>query len=309
MTKQVLSKSERREERMGYLFILPWIIGFLAFAAFPIAASLLLSFTKWDIYKAPSWVGLSNFQRLFQDELFYKSMKVTLTYSAFSIPLSLVLGLGLSLLLNLKIKGIDFYRTLFYLPSVITGVAISMVWMWIFNDGYGLLNYLLSLIGIEGPHWFKDPNWVLPAYVIMSLWGVGGSAIMFLGGLQNIPGHLYEAAKIDGASVFQRFYKVTLPLLTPTLFFLLLMGIIGSFQVFTIAYIMNGRGAGGPDNAGLFYMLYLYQKAFKSFDMGYASAMAWVGGLISLVLALIVYRTQNKWVYYEAGDTGKGEKA
>lgn len=309
MTKQTLSKSERREERLGFLFISPWIIGFLVFAAFPILASLALSFMKWDIYRAPSWVGLDNFQRLFQDELFYKSMKVTLTYSAYSIPLSIVLGLGLSLLLNLKIKGIDFYRTLFYVPSVMTGVAISMVWMWILNDAYGLLNYMLSLVGINGPNWLKDPDWILWSYIIMSLWGIGGSAILYLGGLQNIPEHLYEAGKIDGANVFQRFFKITLPLLTPTLFFQLLMGIIGSFQVFTTAYIINGRGGGGPENEGLFYMLYLYQKAFKTFDMGYASAMAWVGGLISLVLALIVYRTQNKWVYYEADDTAKGGRA
>jgi multiple sugar transport system permease protein len=295
-----LLKADRREELMGYLYISPWIIGFLTFMAFPIIASLILSFMQWDIYEPPTWVGLDNFTNLFQDELFYKSMQVTLTYSAMTIPLSLILGLGLSLLLNLKIKGIDFFRTLFYLPSVITGVAVGMLWLWILNTDFGLLNYILSLIGISGPEWLRDPNWVLPSYVIMSLWGVGGSAILFLGGLQNIPANLYEAAKIDGANVISRFRKITFPLLTPTLFFLLLMGIIGSFQVFTTAYVINGRGGGGPENSGLFYMLYLYQKAFQRFDMGYASAMAWVGGLISLVLALIVYWTQNKWVYYES---------
>ncbi|CAK4826397.1 unnamed protein product [Aphanomyces euteiches] len=200
----------------------------------------------------------------------------------------------------MKLKGINFFRTLLYLPSVLTGVAVSMLWLWIFNADYGLLNYFLSWFGISGPQWLKDPSWVLTSYVIMSLWGVGGSAILFLGGLQNIPEQLYEAAKIDGAGTLRRFWRITLPLLTPTLFFLLLMGIIDSFQVFTQAYIINGRGGGGPENSGLFYMLYLYQKAFQSFDMGYASAMAWIGGLLSLALALIVYSTQKKWVYYEA---------
>lgn len=258
----------------------------------------------WDIYRAPSWVGLDNFKSLFADPLFYKSMKVTLTYSAMSIPVNLILGLLLSLLLNTKVKGINFFRTLFYLPSVISGVAVAMLWMWILNSKFGLLNYFLSLIGIEGPSWLQDPKWILPSFVLIGVWGVGGNAILFLGGLQNIPGHLYEAARVDGANVFTRFWKITLPLLTPTLFFLLMMGIIGSFQVFTTAYVINGSGTGGPDNAGLFYMLYLYQKAFKSFDMGFATAMAWIGGLISLILAVLVYWTQNKWVYYES-DTGR----
>jgi multiple sugar transport system permease protein len=304
MARSQLSKAARKEERLGYLFISPWIIGFLAFAAFPILASFALSFMHWDIYRPPTWAGLDNYGRVFGDKLFYKSMSVTLRYSAMSIPLSLVFGLALSLLLNLKVKGIDFFRTLFYLPSVISGVAVAMLWLWIFNDTYGLFNYLLGIIGIEGPQWLKNPDWVLPSYVIMSLWGIGGSAILFLGGLQNIPGHLYEAAKVDGANVFHRFFRITLPLLTPTLFFLLLMGIISSFQVFTTAYVINGEGSGGPDNEGLFYMLYLYRKAFKTFDMGYATSMAWIGGLISLILSILVYRTQNKWVYYEAGDNG-----
>ncbi|WP_225442437.1 carbohydrate ABC transporter permease [Paenibacillus lycopersici] len=314
MAKSIMSKAERREERLGFLFISPWLIGLVIFAVFPIAASLIISFMKWDIYQSPSWVGLDNFKHLFHDKLFYKSLRVTLVYSAFAIPLGLIFGLALSLMLNLNIRGINTYRTLFYLPSVISGVAIAMVWKWIFNSDYGLLNYLLSLIGIHGPKWLEDPNWILTTYIIMSLWSIGGSAIIFLGGLQNIPGHLYEAAKIDGARLLQRFSRITLPLLTPTLFFQLLMGIIGSFQVFTSAFIMNGRGGsssgGGPNNEGLFYMLYLYQKAFKTFDMGYASAMAWVGGIISFILAIVVYKSQGKWVFYDAEDNnGKGKTA
>jgi multiple sugar transport system permease protein len=304
LARAKLTKSERKEELLGFLYISPWILGFLAFAAFPILASLTLSFMKWDIYLPPIWVGFKNFTNLFTDPLFYKSMQVTLTYSALSVPINLVLGLLLSLLLNVKVKGIDFFRTLFYLPSVITGVAVAMLWMWMLNSKFGLLNYLLSIFGINGPAWLQDPQWILPSYVLIGVWGVGGSAILFLGGLQNIPAHLYEAARVDGANVFQRFWKITLPMLTPTLFFLIMMGIIGSFQVFTTAYVINGSGTGGPENAGLFYMLYLYSKAFKSFDMGYASAMAWIGGLISLILAILVYWTQNKWVYYDA-ETGR----
>jgi len=300
------SKLEREEARLGYLYILPWILGFICFSAIPIIASLIISFMRWNIVGIPEWIGLKNYRDLFRDNLFYISLKVTLLYSAISIPLSLMFGLALSLLLNLKIKGIDLFRTLFYLPSVITGVAVAILWKWIFNGEYGLLNYLLSFFGISGPDWLKDPKWVLPSYIIMSLWGVGGSAILFLGGLQNIPSQLYEAAKIDGANVFQRFWKMTIPLLTPTLFFLLLMGIIGSFQMFTSAYVINGRGGGGPENSGLFYMLYLYQNAFQASRMGYASAMAWIGGIISFILAIAVYWTQNKWVYYEADEVSKG---
>lgn len=303
------SKLVRNEGLTGYLYILPWIIGFLAFSAFPILDSLYLSFNHWDIYQPPHWVGLANYRLLFRDPLFYKSLEVTLTYSAMYIPLSLVLGLLISLMLNLKIKGIGIFRTLFYLPSVISGVAVSMLWMWIFNKDYGLINYLLSLVGIKGPDWLNNPHWIVPVYVIMGLWGVGGSAVLFLGVLQNIPKHLYEAAQIDGASVWQRFWKITLPQLTPTIFFLLLTGIVGSFQVFTSAYVINGRGAGGPDNAGLFYMLYLFNQAFQQYNMGYASAMAWIGGLISMILAVIVYRTQNKWVYYEADLSNKGGRS
>lgn len=301
-----LSKMNRREELTGYLFILPWIIGFLCFMAYPIVDSLYLSFTHWDIYQGPHWIGLRNYALLFQDPLFYKSLEVTLYYSALSIPLNIAVGLALSLLLNTKLKGIGIFRTLFYLPSVITGVAVAMLWLWIFNPDYGLVNYFLSFVGIKGPRWMQDPNWTVPLYVIMGLWSVGGNAILFLGGLQNIPNHLYEAANIDGANRWQQFWRITLPLLTPTLFFLLLMGIIGSFQVFTSSYVINGRGGGGPDNSGLFYMLYLFNQAFSQYNMGYASAMAWIGGLISFILAIIVYRTQRKWVYYEADLSPRG---
>lgn len=306
MVKVRLSRAARREQLTGYLYISPWIVGFLAFMAFPIFYSLYLSFCNWDIYNGVKWIGLKNYTLLFHDPLFYQSLKVTGIYSVLSIPLNLIVGLLVSLLLNLKVRGVGFFRTLFYLPSVISGVAVAMLWMWIFNGEYGLINYFLSWFGIKGPDWLQNPHWIIPVYVIMGLWGVGGNAILFLGGLQNIPQQLYEAAAIDGAGAWRRFWNITLPLITPTLFFLLLMGIIQSFQVFTSAYVINGRGGGGPDNAGLFYMLYLFDQAFQEYHMGYASAMAWVGGIIAIVIALLVYLTQKKWVYYEADVAAKG---
>ena len=299
MNNGTSGKNARREAIQGYLYILPWVAGFLLFLAIPMVASLLLSFTNWDTIETPEWIGLANYKELFADELFFKSMKVTLYYTALSVPLGIVVGLSLSLLLNAKVKGINLFRTLFYLPSIISGVAVAMLFRWILNDEYGLLNYLLSIVGISGPDWFADPRWIVPGYVVMSLWGVGGGAIIYLGGLQNIPVQLYEAAKIDGAGVWQRFWKITLPLITPTIFFLILTGIIGAFQIFTQAYVASGTN-GGPESAGLFFMLYLYEQAFQLHHMGYASAMAWVGSLITMSLALIVYQTQYKWVYYGA---------
>jgi len=303
------SPLSRREAMLGYMFISPWLIGLLLFSLLPLLATLALSFMKWDIHNPPKWVGLDNYADLFEDPLFFKSMKVTMLYSAFHIPINLFFGLMLSLLLNVKIPLMNFFRTLFYLPSVITGVAVAILWIWVLDGNLGLLNNMLSWFGIKGPAWLQDPNWVLPSYILISLWGVGGNAVIFLGGLQNIPQHLYEAAKMDGAGRLRIFWKVTLPLLTPTLFFLLLMGIIGSFKMFTTAYMVGG-GEGGPDHAGLFYMLYLYQKAFISLKMGYASAMAWVGGGISLIFAIILYKTQRMWVYYdgEKADQGGGNK-
>ena len=287
-----------QEALAGYLCILPWLIGFVVFIAGPILASLAISFTRWDIVSPPEWVGLDNYRRiLFRDRDFRQALKVTLTYAAMSLPLQLILGLGLSLLLNLKLRGMNIYRTLFYLPAVLPTVAVTLLWVWIFNPEFGLFNYLLSLIGVEGPRWFSNPRWALPGLVIMSLWGVGGGAVIYLAGLQNIPPHLYEAAKIDGANTWQRFVRITLPLLTPTLFFQLVLGLIGSFQAFVQAYVAT---SGGPLKSTLFYMLYLYQKAFTTFQMGYASALAWILMVIILAVTLLVFKSSPYWVFYEA---------
>ena len=289
----------RREAMEGYLAISPWLVGLLAFTAGPILASLGLSFTDWNITQPPARVGLRNYSDLVNDEYFWDSLRVTLVYSALSLPLNLVVGLFLSVLLNQKLRGMYLFRTLFYLPSVVAGVATAALWLWIFNPIYGILNILLSKIGITGPAWLADPHWALYALVIMSVWGVGGNAVIYLAGLQNIPAQLYEAAAIDGAGRWAQFWRITIPLLSPTILFLLVMGIIGSFQTFTTVYVLT-NGTGGPEESTLFYMLYLYQKAFQNFQMGYASALAWVGAVIAMALALLVFKSSPLWVYYEA---------
>ena len=289
----------RKEAMEGYLAISPWLVGLVAFTAGPILASLGLSFTDWNITQPPAWVGLRNYSDLVNDEYFWDSLRVTLVYSALSLPLNLVVGLFLSVLLNQKLRGMYLFRTLFYLPSVVAGVATAALWLWIFNPIYGILNILLSKIGITGPAWLADPHWALYALVIMSVWGVGGNAVIYLAGLQNIPAQLYEAAAIDGAGRWAQFWRITIPLLSPTILFLLVMGIIGSFQTFTTVYVLT-NGTGGPEESTLFYMLYLYQKAFQNFQMGYASALAWVGAIIAMALALLVFKSSPLWVYYEA---------
>lgn len=287
----------RREEIEGYMGILPWLLGFFLFSAVPIVSSLVLSFTDWDILRTPNFVGLENWITMFKAEDFWISLKVTFVYSALALPLGMVLGVILSLLLNVRIPGSHYYRTLFYIPAVINGVAVSLLWLWLLNPQFGLINYLLGLIGIQGPNWLFSERWALKALVLMSLWGVGGSIPIYLAGLQNIPPHLYEAAEIDGAGRWYTFWRITLPLLTPTLLFQLIMGIIGSFQVFTQSYVMT---SGGPNKATLFYLLYLYNEAFKGLRMGYGAALAWFLALVILFFTLLVFKSSPLWVYYES---------
>jgi multiple sugar transport system permease protein len=297
-----MSRNARREAIEGYICILPWLIGFVTFVFGPIIASFVLSFTAWDIISPPRWVGLQNYTQIFTDDAdFTQALKVTLTYAVFSLPLQLILGLALSLLLNLRLTGMNIYRTLFYIPAVLPAVAVTLLWVWIFNPEFGIINYLLSLIGIEGPRWFYSPHWALPGLILLGLWGVGGGAVIYLAGLQNIPPHLYEAAAIDGANAWRRFWRITLPLLTPTLFFQLVLNLIGTFQVFTQSYIATN---GGPLKSTFFYMLYIYNKAFRSFQMGYGSALAWILTVIILVITLLVFRSSPHWVYYEAERRG-----
>lgn len=286
-----------REALTFYLFLAPWLLGFLLFTIGPILASAALSFTQYDIVTPPRAIGVANYRDLFaSDRLFGVSLFNTGYYVLFFVPLQIALSLALALLLNLEVHGIPIYRTLFYIPSIVPAVANSILWIWIFQPQWGLLNYGLSLLGIEGPLWLSSIEWSKPSLILMSLWGSGGAMIIFLAGLQGIPQHLYEAAELDGANRWRRFWHVTLPMLTPTTFFVLVLGVIGSFQVFTQAYIMTG---GGPANSTLFYMLYLYRRAFVFQNMGYASAMAWILFVIIFLLTVVQFATARRWVYYE----------
>ena len=279
------------------LFISPWVVGFILFEFGPLVASLGISLFKWDLIQAPSWAGLDNYLELFADDpLFWQSLQVTSVYSLFSVPLGLLFALLLALLLNQPLPGIAFFRTVFYLPAVVSGVAVAMLWIWVFNGEFGIVNYLLGIVGVEGPNWFFDKTWVMPAFILMSLWGVGGSMIIFLAGLQGVPQELYDAAEVDGAGRLRQFQHVTWPLLTPVIFFNLIIGIIASFQTFTNSYVIT---EGGPANATLFYVLYLYNNGFKFFRMGKAATMAWILFVIILALTIMVLRSSRIWVFYE----------
>lgn len=289
---------KKSETWLFYLCISPWLVGFFIWTAGPMVYSLYLSFTSWDLFTAPRWVGLGNYQDLFTDNTdFWQSLKVTGIYTIVQVPLSLAGALAIALLLNSAVRGIAFFRTIFYLPSVLPSIAVAVLWTWVFNPEFGVLNVLLRLVGIEGPRWLADPNWALPALIMMSFWTLGGSMIIYLAGLKGIPTSLYEAAELDGANKVQQLVNITIPQLTPTIFFNLIMNIIGSFQVFTQAYAMT---SGGPQKSTLFYMYYLFDMAFIKFRMGYASALAWVLFIIILVFTLLVIRSSTLWVYYEA---------
>lgn len=291
------------ESLLGWLMASPWIIGFAIFTAGPMIASLYLAGTSWDLLSPPEWVGIANFRKMvWEDELPLHALRITVLYSLMALPLHLLFGVSLAMLLNANIRGLAILRTIYYLPAILAGVAVALLWRWIFSPEFGLLNLALSWVGIQGPAWLADRTWVLPSFVVMSLWSVGGSMVIYLAGLQGIPTDLYEAAEIDGANWLQRIRKVTLPMLSPVIFFQLVMGIIQAMQIFTQAFIMTD---GGPANASLFYMLYLYRQAFQFFNMGYASALAWILFLCILLLTLLIFRTASTWVYYEAETGGR----
>jgi multiple sugar transport system permease protein len=309
-------KGSTWEAIAGYLFVLPWIVGFLLFMGGPILFSLLLSFCKWDGVSGIGnieWIGLQNFQDMAVDPRFPKAVYNTFIYTVASVPLSMAGAILVALLMNQKLKGIAFFRTIFYLPSVTAGVASAFLWFFIFQPDYGLLNYCIRLVAelanffvnlavsfdipVKGPQWLSDPEWVKTAYVIMSLWSVGSGMIIYLAGLQGIPEQLYEAADIDGANAWQQFLNVTLPMLSPVIFFNLILTVIGSFQIFTPAFLLSG-GNGSPADAALMYVLYVYQEAFGLFKFGYASALAWLLFVVILLVTLIQFKFSG-WVYYE----------
>jgi multiple sugar transport system permease protein len=280
----------------GYLFIAPWLIGFAVFVAWPLAASLWLSFCRYDLVSPPQWVGIANYQELIvHDALFWRSLANTLAYVAIAVPLGVATAFGLALLLNLELRGMPVYRTVFVLPHVVPAVATSAVFLWVLNPQIGLANALLEVVGIRGPAWLQDTGWAMPSLMLMSLWGVGGAVVTYIAGLKDIPVSLYEAARVDGATALQRARHVTLPLMTPVIFFNVVMGTIGGFQYFTPAYIMT---QGGPEDATLFYALYLFYRAWRYLDMGYASAMAWVLLAVVAVVTWALFRSQRRWVHY-----------
>ena len=291
-----------KSERAGYLFILPWLLGLLLFTIGPMLFSLLLAFSKWDIItgvKSIEWVGVDNFRAIFQDDLFYQSLKVTFVFALVSVPLYQILSLLAAMLLNMRSRGMKLFRLIYFMPSVIPAVAVSMMWVMIFNPEYGILNRALALFGIQGPAWLQDPSYALGALIVMGIWGIGNTIIIYLSGLQGVSEELYEAAELDGAGRLRRFSSITLPMISPTIFFNLIMGIIGGFQYFTQAFVMTN---GGPLNSTLFYNLYLYNKAFQDYEMGYASALSWILFVIILVFTLLVIRSSSMWVYYQGDD-------
>jgi len=294
-----MSARRRREALWGIALAAPAILGFLLWQLGPILGSLAIAFTNWRIVGTPSWVGLSNFAHMFtHDPLFFKSLSVTVIFSVISVPLRLLVAFALALLLNTKVRALPVFRTIFYIPSLVPIIASSVLWIWLFNPDFGLLNAILTPLGFPKLQWIYDSSTVLPSLILMSLWDVGPLMIIFLAGLQGVPRQLYEAVRIDGGNAWHRLRHVTIPMVTPTILFNLILSIISAMQTFTQGYVMT---SGGPNNASLFYVLYLYRKAFQESQMGYASALAWVLFFLIAILSVIVFRTSSRWVFYEGG--------
>jgi multiple sugar transport system permease protein len=291
-----LGPRARREEREFYLFISLWIIGFILFDAGPIIASLAISFTDWSALSAPNLVGLRNYQRMMIDPLFIKALGNSLYFGLGSVGLGMIVAFLLALLLNQRVHGMSLFRTIFYLPSVVSGIAVAILWIMILHKDFGLINSALAWFGITGPGWLVEPQWAMPALILMSLWGAGGAMVIYLAGLQSVPSHLYEAASIDGAGPWGKFWNVTVPMMSPVIFYNLIVGFIASIQGFVLVLIMTN---GGPANATLMYGLYLYRVAFQFFEMGYASALAWVLLVVIMLITAGQFALAKYWVFYE----------
>ena len=291
--------ARKSEARAGYLFAMPWIIGFGVFLAYPIFASIYFSFTEYSVLKPPLWTGTDNYKALVSDEVFWKSLLNTLYFAVLFIPVATFVALGLALLLNTKVKFLSIYRTVFFVPSLVPVVSLVILWIWLFNGEYGLINVVLGWVGIDGPNWLGEPAWSKPAIILMSTWGVGNAMVIYLAGLQEVPKTLYDAADIDGASPWKKTLHVTLPLISPVILFNVIMSIIASLQIFTQPYIMSDTGS--PARSIYFYSMYLFDNAFKYHKMGYASAMAWIMFVIIFLLTLFALRSAEKYVHYEGG--------
>jgi multiple sugar transport system permease protein len=292
-----------REELSGYLFIAPWVIGFVFLMLGPLLFSLYASFTNYNITSQMEFTGLENYKRMFtMDDLFWTSLWNTLYYVLFSVPLTTAGAILLAVMLNQRVPGMKWYRTLYYLPAVLSGVAVYFLWMQLLSPSTGLVNIALSWFGIDGPAWLYDPEWTKPALIVMKLWSVGGGMLLYLASLQGVPKTMYEAAEIDGAGTLQKFFHITIPMITPVIFFDIVTSLIGGFQIFQEAYVMTESGDGGPMNSLLFYNLHMWNNAFEMFNMGYASSMAWVLFVVVMVLTIANIKLGKKWVYYEGGD-------
>ncbi len=287
-----------REAVAGYLFLSPWLVGFVVFGLYPIVMSLYYSLCRYDVLRVPQFIGLDNYAALLSDDPYFgTAVWNTLVFTVLRTPLAILGSLLLAVLINQSVRGVKWFRTAFFLPSIITGVVLSVIWLWLFNPSVGLVNVALAWVGVDGPLWLQSPTWSKPALVLMGLWSVGGARmIVFLAALQGVSPGLYEAVEIDGGGAWTKFRHVTLPMLSPVIFLWTVLEVVFSFQVFTEAYVMT---QGGPLDSTLFYNLYLYYKAFDDFEMGYASAMAWILLAITLAVTAIQFKLGKRWVYYE----------
>lgn len=297
MTGSGIHKMERK---WGIILALPAILGIIIFTVGPMIASLFIGLTDWKIGGDVNFIGFDNYREMFtgEDRLFYKSVFATLYYSLGSVPLGMFIAFMIALLLNQKVRGLSIFRTVYYLPVIVPSIASTMLWLWLYNPDFGLFNAILNMLGLPESQFIYSEGAAVPSLILMSTWGVGNTALIFLAGLQGVPKHLYEAVDVDGGNAFHKLIHVTIPLVTPTIFFNLVMAIIGTLQVFNEAYIMT---SGGPNNATLFYVYYLYRTAFEHSKMGYASALAWILFLIIMLLTFIVFKTSKNWVHYEGG--------
>ncbi len=300
-----VSRLQRRNLMIGLLFISPAIIGMALFTIVPMLQSLYYSFTDYNILQPPYWVGLENYEDLFDDRVFWIGLSNTLIMVFLALPLHIVFNLVMAFLLNSKIRGLAIYRTIFYIPSITPVVASAIVWMWIFNGQYGVLNEILGWFGIQPIGWLTDPDWVKPALIFMGAWFGGNTILIYLAGLQEVPADLIESAELDGANAWQKTWSITLPMISPVIFYTIIINIIGYFQYFTEAWVMTANregAAGGPANSAMFYSMYLYQNAFQQLKMGYASAMAWILFVIVLIVTALLFFTSRYWVYYRSED-------
>jgi multiple sugar transport system permease protein len=281
----------KKQSIAGFLFVSPWVLGLLVFTLVPMIAAAYISLTDWSIIGTANFIKFDNYIEIFHSEDFYHSLWVTVRYAIFAVPLTIITSLTISVFLSRNIKGVGIYRVIYYMPAIVSGVAVAIVFKWILDPNYGLLNSALAVIGVQGPDWLYDANWVLPSYLIMAVWGAGGGILTYMAALKDVPMSLYESAMIDGANAWQKVRYITIPMITPIIFYNLVIGIISAFRKFTDAYVLGGAGKEGD-----FIMVYVYDQAFSKYHMGYATALAWILFAIILILTLIVNITKKYWV-------------